>query len=172
VDIRGKRGDSRQGSEIAFMAFGRIIEMGYAPPRGDMEPKQVGELFGILLRVVVPPCPKGNEEVVVFIEGEQTMHHRGNANAGEGGELKARFLLPFVFGLQIAFPDAFDRFLERIGPISIFESVFPFVDPRRQKLAVFRDQTALDPGGSQFDAQRNLVATKISHFAILSDGCF
>src|SRR4051794_41074654 len=90
---------------IGYMRFfvqDGLIEVGNAPALRNVELEQLGEFLCGLAGDSVAPRPKGNQQVIISIEGQVTMHHGAETDSANGVDLEVVLLKNLAGEVTIA----------------------------------------------------------------------
>ena len=66
---------------VFFPIQNRLIQMGNAPPLGDIETKQSGQFRRGLSCDRILPGAEGNKEIPVLVKGQIAVHHGGDTHS-------------------------------------------------------------------------------------------
>ena len=152
-------GQGRQAGDARRVFLGvedRLMQVGDRPAQGDVEAKEAGELVSGASRVGVAPRAERREQVVVRVEGEVAMHHRGDTDraVGRGGDVVALAHVRDQGGVGAL--QAGDDLVEAIGPQAALEVVLPAMAAGGEHLVVGSDEDGFDAGRAEFDTERGV----------------
>ncbi len=154
VHVTGKGGEMRDLGHVRFGVTNRLVQVCDRPPQRDVDPEQPGQLGRRVARRRVAPGAERNEQLAVGVEREIAVHHRRDADRGEGGGLDV-VAVPHIgdevgVGRLQSGPDI----LERVRPDAVDELVLPLVGTARDDdRRVVADQAGLDAGRAELDAE-------------------
>ena len=160
VDIAGQRVDAVQPGQVGFPVQDGLVEMGHAPPLGNVEAEGFGQGFGRPAGGGVAPGAEGHQQRPALVKGQVAVHHGRNAQAAHGGQRGA------VAGAHVGGQGGPGRLQPgpdggfRIGPDAVFQPVFPGIVPLGQRGVVGAHQHRLDAGGAELDAKGASFRTK------------
>ena len=152
-------GQGRQAGDARGVLLGvedRLVQVRDRPAQGDVEAEEAGELVGRATRVRVAPRAERREQVVVGVEGEVAVHHRGDADGavGRGGDVVALAHVTHQRGVGAL--QAGDDLVKGVGPQAALQMVLPPVAAGGEHLVVGADQDGLDAGRAKLDAERSV----------------
>ena len=151
---------SRQGGQkrnILYMLLSlqhSLIQMGDAPPLGNIEMKHRRQLSAGLLRHGISPGAEGRKQTALPVKGHIAVHHAGKTHTANGSKLHTVFLLHFPGQLPIAALESLPDVLQTVGPDAVFQPVLPVMVSHGNRLMTFIHQHGLDPGGTKLNTQR------------------
>jgi hypothetical protein len=142
-----------QAADVVFTVQDRLVQVGDAPPVGDVVPKLRTQPLGRLTGVGVPPGTEWRQQLVVGIEGQIAVHHRGHAECPDCGQLDA-VPLPDVGGQRgVTVLQPVPHGLERVRPHPVHELVLPLVAADGERFMIWSDQYRFDPGRAKLDPE-------------------
>ncbi len=161
VHVAGERGEVRDLADVLFLVEHRLVQVGDGPTLRDVVLEQLGKLLVGLGGVGVLPSAERHQHLAVLVEREVAVHHRGEADVPDAGELLAVRGLHVlghgcVCGLQ-ALPDLFLG----VAPQAILQVARPAVVSGCDRAVRIVDKHGLDSGGAEFDAQARLAGTDL-----------
>ena len=153
VDVPRQGGQVGDVLHVGLPLLHGVVQVGHAPPGGDVVLEQLRQLRRGPFGKGVPPGAEAAELPALPVKGQVAVHHGGDPHgprARQGDAVPALYLFPKL-GHGSLYPGP--HVLQVIGPHPVFQLVFPVVGPRGQGAVVRPDEHRLDPGGAQLDAQ-------------------
>ena len=144
--------------DVLFAVQNGLIEMRHRPTRGDVIVEKLGELIARGLGAVVSPGAEGHEKLVVLVEDHIAVHHGGEADRPDRGDLDAVLMFDRRRHVGVAVLEPRPNIFERIRPDAVFKTVLPRMAARGDGLVLFIDENGFDPRRPEFDAERGLAA--------------
>ena len=151
--MAGERGQAGKARQVAFAVQDRLIQVRDAPALGNVEVKQAGQRFGRIGGHGVAPGAEFAQLLAVLVEGEIAVHHRGDAQGGEVGQLHAVPALHIGLERGIGILNAGPDVVHVVGPHAVFQAVFPGVIAGGDGRVILADEHALDARGAELEAQ-------------------
>ena len=145
VDISGESGDMCDPADVLLAVQNGLIQMCDAPPLGDVEAEECGQLSCRCLGGGVAPRAEGHKEVIVGIKREIAVHHARDADRTKGGQIKTVTRADILLQCGVTRLDTRVDILKGIGKISIFVLVFPFKAAGGNGDIALVDEARLDP---------------------------
>jgi len=151
---------------MRFLIQNRLIQVGDAPALRDVVVEKCGQfLFGIRGDGVAP-SPERHQQFIFLIEGHVAVHHRAETDRADCGQGDAVFLLDFAHQFCVTRLKAFPNLIQRIGPNTVHQLVFPFVAAGCDRSEAGVDQHRFDAGGSKFDSDARLARFDVSDYRL------
>ena len=162
VHVAGQCGEEGDVAHVLLPVEDALVEMGDAPPQGDVEAEEAGELGCGLARIGVPPGAEGRQHAAVGRKGHVAVHHGTDAERGQRGDFLAIPLLHVLAERGIAVLEPLPYGIEAVGPEAVFQLVLPRVAALGDGVSLIVDEHGLDACGTKFYTQHGL--------ALLDDG--
>ena len=146
VDPAGQRRQAGDARRVLLGVEDRLVQVRDRPAQGDVEAEEAGQFVRRASCVGVAPRAERREQVVVGVEREVAMHHRGDADraVGRGGDVVAIAHVRDQGGVGAL--QAGDDLVEGIGPQATLQVILPPVAAGGEHLVVGADQDGLDAG--------------------------
>ena len=153
MDVPRQRGKKVQPGQVLLPVENGLIQMGHAPPLGNVEAQERGQLLGRRTGDGVAPGAEGHQQVPRPVKGQVAVHHGGDADAAHGGQRQAEFALHIGGQRRIGGLQPVENFLLRIGPDPVIQLVLPGKIPLGQRGEIRPDEHRLDAGGAKFQPE-------------------
>ena len=154
VDVARQSCDAGDARHVLLAADDGVVEMGHRPALGDVEPEQPRQDRRGLLGEGVAPGAEGGQQLAVGIQGDVAVHHRGDADGPDRGQLDG-VPVPQVAGEpDVGGPQPRDDVVDGVGPHAVDQVVGPLVGAGGDDGMGPVDEDGLDAGRAELDAQR------------------
>ena len=152
-----------------------LIQVGNAPPLGNVEVQYLAELGGCFAGDGVAPGAEWCQLVAVLVKGEIAVHHGGYADCSNLRQRDAVFFQHILLQLGVAVLNACGHRLHGVGPDAVCQLILPFVSAGGNGNVVFVNENCLDAGRAKLNAQSGVF--QIHGFSSLyacppASGCF
>ena len=129
-----------------------LVQMGHAPPLGNVVTEQLGEFLGRRAGNIVAPGAEGGQQLPLPVKGHIAVHHTADAQGRQLFQGHPVFLLDPLGQVSITALKPLPHLRQAVGPDAIHQMVFPVKAALGQDLPFPVDQHRLDAGGAQLDA--------------------
>ena len=157
MHIARQRGEEIQPLQVFFPVEHRLIQMGDAPTLGNIAAKQSAQFLCGGAGGGVAPGAERRQLIAVPVKGQIPVHHGGDAKAPGGGQRLAQPVLHVRCQRRPRRLNAAPDILQRVGPVTVFQLVFPWMVPLGQHRKVRANQHRLDSGGAKLKADGSLL---------------
>ena len=137
---------------MLFSVQNCLIQMRNAPSLRNIVVEQLRQLLRSFPCNRIAPGTKRNKQLILIIKRKIAMHHCADADCGKTMNFRIVFLLHILKKIRIASLQSLPDILQRIGPNSIFQPVFPFPCTLGNRNVVCCNEFRLDAGRSEFDS--------------------
>ena len=149
----GQRGKERYVLHVLFLIQDGLIQMGNAPPLGNVKAKQGRKLLYCLSRHGVSPGTEGNKKLAVLVESHVSVHHAGKADGAKPCDGNAILLLYVLNKRGVAILQPLLNVIHAIRPDLILKTIFPVTHSHGNGLMRFIHQNSLDPGRTKLNSK-------------------
>ena len=139
---------------VFFPVQDGLVEMGHAPPLGNVEAETLGQRFGGRLGGGVAPGAEGCQLVAFPVEGQVAVHHGRNTQGAYGGQGFDVGILVVPGKVAVSVLNTCPHIVQMVGPVAALKAVLPVMGAAGQHGAVRAGQNRLDAGGAELNAQR------------------
>ena len=131
---------------MLFSVQNCLIQMRNAPTLRNIVVEQLRQLLRSFPCNRIAPGTKRNKQLILIIKRKIAMHHCADADCGKAMNFRIVFLLHILKKIRIASLQSLPDILQRIGPNSIFQPVFPFPCTLGNRNVVCCNEFRLDAG--------------------------
>ena len=142
---------------MGLFAADSPVQVGNAPPLGDVKAEQLCQLGRFLLGDGVAPGAELAELVALLVQGQVAVHHGGKAQGAQLPQGLAIGALHLLGHLGVGRLDALPGQLQGIGPHTAGPLVFPVKGAGGDGGVVRPDEHRLNAGRAQLNAANGLA---------------
>ena len=122
-----------------------LIQMGNTPALRNIEVEKRRQLFRRLASDGVAPGAEFGQLFSILVKGEIAVHHGRDADGPNTVQLAAQLFLHIRFQSGKAGLDTAMNHIQRVGPDSVDQLVFPFIVAGGKRYMLIVDQNRFDP---------------------------